>query len=181
MPDFESEKKLQGNWPDVRLVQIGGRGREELREDLHAGSIQLNGLALALLASDKFQTELTPRRIRVVVVSVGELGFPGGEGMQAIQKQALARGLFLCPVELAPHFRLQWRDQPEGCTAYPATRQKAPPGSITVVSEPLAPDDDDFPKGFYLRCMESELWLRGYRSDDEHVWDAEDRLAFCQR
>jgi hypothetical protein len=169
---------LQGIRSEVRLLQIGGRTRDELLEDLNSNGIKLNESAKALLTSGKFKTTETPHWIRVVLVSVRDLGFPQGAGIQAIQKSALEGKLSLCPMELAPHFRRQCQDQPEGFIGYPATQKKAPPGSITVASEPIDLDDN-FPKGFYLRRIEGALWLRGYRSDNEHVWGPDDRLAFC--
>ena len=56
---------------------------------------------------------------------------------------------------------------------------RAPEGAITVVSEPLC-GDHDFPKGFYLRRVDGVLWLRGYCSDNEHVWSPTDRLVWIR-
>lgn len=165
---------------EEHLVQIGGRTGDELLDDLVSAGIRLNVHAKTLLASGKFQTETKPRGIAVVVVSVGDLGFPNGAGIQAIHKSALERQLAQCPIELAPHFRMQYRDQPEGFIGYPSTQAMAPPRSITVACEPIDADND-FPKGFYLRRIDGELWLRGYRSDDEHIWDSQDRFAFCRK
>lgn len=164
---------------DVRPVRIGGRSPAELLADLAAAGVELNTHARTLLASERFVTAARPQLLTVLTLRVRELGFAEGAPMAAICARALAQGLALCPVELGPHFRLQYPDQPEGLIGQPLTQQQAPPGSITVVSAPLL-DDDDFPKGFYLRRMEGVLWLRGYRSDAEHRWDPGHRLAFCQ-
>lgn len=164
---------------EVHLVQIGGRTGDQLMGDLVSAGIRLNKHAKTLLASGRFQVEKKPRQIEVVVLSVAELGFPNGAGIQAIRKRALERQLALCPIETAPHFRLQYRDQPEGSIGHPSTQGVAPPGSITVASEPLDAEDD-FPKGFYLRRIDGALWLRGYRSDDTHILNAHDRLAYCK-
>jgi hypothetical protein len=40
-------------------------------------------------------------------------------------------------------------------------------------------EDDEFPKGFYLRRIDGVLWLRGYRSGPAHVWSPDDRLVFA--
>jgi hypothetical protein len=179
MPESDCESMLQGLNPEVRLIQIGGRTRYELLGDLNSAGIKLNEHAMTLLKCDKFQTDKTPHQLRVVVVSVRDLGFPHGAGIREIEQSALERNLSLCPLELAPHFRLQYRDQPEGFIGHPTAQQNAPPGSITVACEPIG-SDDNFPKGFYLRCIEGTQWLRGYRSDNEHLWGPDDRLAFCQ-
>jgi hypothetical protein len=98
--------------------------------------------------------------------------------MAQIERAALASGLQLAPLELAPHLRLQWRGQAEGRVGQAATRHRAPPGSLTVVSLPPV-DDDAFPKGFYLRRIDGVLWLRGYRAAAGHQWQPDDRLIFC--
>jgi hypothetical protein len=72
---------------------------------------------------------------------------------------------------------MQFLDQPEGVDALPLTGRRAPRGSITVASLPLD-DSDETPKGFYLRCMDGVLWLRGYWSSPGHMWSPEDVLVF---
>ena len=88
-------------------------------------------------------------------------------------------GLGLCPLELAPRLRLLLLDQAEGAAGQPLTRNCAPHGAITVASAPLD-DDEDVPRGFYLRRIEGTLWLRGYRSWDGHLWSPGDILAFSK-
>ena len=173
------DSMLQGGKPDIRFVHIGGRTGVELLADLKLGGIKLNGHAQTLLKSSRFQTAATPHRLTVVIVNVRDLGLPQGAGIRAIHTRAIERRLCLCPMEVAPHFRLQYPDQPEGFIGHPATRQTAPPGSITVACEPID-SGDGFPKGFYLRRIEGALWLRGYCSDNEHIWNPDDFFAFCQ-
>ena len=50
--------------------------------------------------------------------------------------------------------------------------------SITIASEILT-EDDDFPKGFYLRKIDGMLWLRGYLADQLHVWNPDNHFIFC--
>lgn len=98
--------------------------------------------------------------------------------MPELQDEAVATGLCLPPMELGPHLRLQYLDQPEGFRGQPTTQHRAPPGSITITSAPLS-DDDEFPNGFYLRRIEDKLWLRGYQPGLDHIFDPDDRLVFC--
>jgi hypothetical protein len=116
----------------------------------------------------------------VVETSVSALGFPDGATFAPIVERAAAQGLSLCPLELGPHLRLQRVDQEEGFVGQPASRHRAPPGSLTLASAPLA-DDEETPKGFYLRRIEGVLWLRGYRSWPGHHWSPEDMLVFTRR
>jgi hypothetical protein len=163
----------------LRTIQVGGLTKQELLTRLVAAEIQLNESARALFAHDRFTTSPVVSTIEIVELSVAELGFAAGATIAPIYDNAAARGLALCPLELAPHLRLQYTDQPEGAVGQPATQHRAPPGSLTVASRELT-SDDDTPKGFYLRRIAGVLWLRGYCSGPEHVWSAEDRFVFCR-
>jgi hypothetical protein len=52
-----------------------------------------------------------------------------------------------------------------------------PAGAIHIASEPVS-GDVEYPKGFYLRVIDGQTWLRGYCCDDTYVWTPEQRLAF---
>jgi len=162
-----------------RTIRIGGLSKAELRRKLEDAAVALNAYAEQLFASDRFETCETSRHVDIAVLSVGDLGLPAGGTMAEIVKRAAELGLQPCLLELGPHFRLQFLDQPEADPSEDERPHQAPPGSITVVSEPLI-DDDDFPKGFYLRCIDGVLWLRGYVSGPGHIWQPDDRLAFVE-
>ena len=162
----------------VRVVTIGGLTKAELLEQLQSNAILLNESADRLFASDCFTTSQTRQPVTTVELTVRDLGFPQGATTSQIYAKAVALGLCLCPLELGPHFRLQYLDQPEGYWGQPIRQHQAPSGSITIASEPLTPDDD-FPKGFYVRRIKGELWLRGYRAGSDHVWEADDHMLFC--
>jgi hypothetical protein len=117
--------------------------------------------------------------LETIECSVAELGLPRGGSFSQVLEQAIAEGLSVCPLELGPHLRLQFTDQAEGLVGYPPSRHRAPPGSVTVASAALA-DDEETPRGFYLRRMEGVLWLRGYRCGADHVWSPDDRFVFSR-
>jgi hypothetical protein len=102
--------------------------------------------------------------IETMEISVLDLGFTQGASDSSVLEASTVHGLALCPLELGPHLRLQ----PEGFLDRPPSKHCAPPNSITIASEPLT-EDDDFPKGFYVRRIEGTLWLRGYCSSPEHI------------
>jgi hypothetical protein len=179
MPPFSLLMNL-GN----RKIQIGGLTKSELLEHLAAAGIQLNDHARTLIAHPSFETLPQVSTLRIVELSVAELGLPDGGTIALINAQAAERGLAPCPWELAIHLRMQYLDQLEGAIGFPETRHCAPPGSLTVASPalPSAPGicNDNFPQGFYLRRIAGVLWLRGYCSGAEHVWSPEDRWVFLQ-
>lgn len=161
-----------------RDIRVGGRGKAQLLDDLARHAVQLNDAARQLFASDLFVTAPSAVSLATAELAVAELGFPDGATMPALLARAASLGLRPCPLEAAPHFRLQYLDQPDGSGATPPQPHRAPPGAITVVSEPLT-DDYAFPRGFYVRRVDGAAWLRGYWSGPEHHWDPEDRLLFA--
>ena len=168
------------NCPTItRTVTVGGLTKAELLEELHTNAISMNESGERLFASDHFPTSETRYSVTTVELTVRHLGCPRGATLPEIYARAGERGLGLCPLELGPHLRLQYRDQPEGSWGKPCRRHQAPYGSITIASEQLT-EDDDFPKGFYLRRIKGVLWLRGYRSGPEHVWEPDDYFIFSQ-
>jgi hypothetical protein len=162
----------------VRAVHIGGQTKAELLEQLSRSGVAINELGKALFASDRFTTSEVRTWVATIELSAQHLGLPDGGTTAALYEQATRLGLRLCPLEVASHLRLQLLDQPEGSLGQPASQHRAPAGSITIAS-PLLSDADDFPKGFYLRRIESTPWLRGYACGPEHVWDPEDRFVFA--
>jgi hypothetical protein len=163
----------------ARTVQIGGQTKPQLLERLAQNGVELNEAARILFASDKFVTSGVCAQLRTVELRVRQLGFPKGATTPDLYASAIRLGLRLCPLELGPHLRLQFLEQPEGFLGQPVRQDRAPPGAITIASETLS-DDDHFPKGFYLRRINGTLWLRGYWSGPEHICDADDHFVFAE-
>lgn len=162
-----------------RLLSVGGVDKAGLLEMLEASGISLNNWAKILFESSRFKTASCQYRVTIVELSVGNLGFPDGAVIDDIFESAIRLGLRLCPLELGPHLRLEYTDQPEGHRGKPILEYQAPYGSVTIASEALT-GDDDFPRGFYLRRIEDVFWLRGYRSGTDHVWSEDDRFIFLE-
>lgn len=174
-------KKLYPECPFIsRTVEVGGLSKGELLEKLKQSSIMMNEYGKRLFASDRFTTSETKYSLETVELTVGNLGFLERATTNQIYKRASELGLDLCPVELGPHLRLAYLDQPEVGLGNSLQKQQAPSGSITIASEILS-DEDDFPKGFYLRRINGVLWLRGYLADHLHVWNADDHFIFARR
>lgn len=154
-------------------VSVGGLSRAELTAELTARGIRLNVHAETLI--DEFE-QRAPDLIGVTERTVEELGFTDGASLSQIFDAALRAGLRLCPADTGPYLRLALIDQPDASDSVMSSG-RAPSGSVTVASAPVSMDDEH-PKGFYLRVVDGESWLRGYRCDDEHVWSPDDRFVF---
>jgi hypothetical protein len=163
----------------IRTASVGGLTKTELVQELRRNSISINEAGERLLASDRFTISEARYSVTTVELTVGDLGFAQGSTSAEIYARAAALGLGLCPLELGPHLRLQYLDQPEGYLGQPVRQHQAPSGSITIASAELS-EDHSFPKGFYLRRIQGELWLRGYQSGPEHVWAPDDHFIFSR-
>jgi hypothetical protein len=159
---------------NFRKVEFGGLRKAELLAKLKNSSILLNEYANILLSSNLFITSKTRQIVSVIEISINDLGFSDGANLAEVRNRARELGLLECPIELGPYFRLQYLDQVEDKEI---SKNKAPKGSVTIISKPLL-DSDDFPKGFYLRRINGKLWLRGYKCDMEYKWEPFDMLAF---
>jgi hypothetical protein len=160
-------------------VSIGGIGRSELLAGLREQNVQLNKAAEALFQDHRFTTLTRKHVVEIAALSVADLGFGEGATYGQLITRALELGLAECPLELGPHLRVQFLDQPDSSDGAPLTHGRAPPGSITVASSPLD-DRDETAKGFYLRRADTVLWLRGYWSWPGHIWTPEDVLVFSR-
>jgi len=163
----------------TRVVYVGGMSKQQILGLLAKSKVELNEYAHTLFSNDKFTTLASRQPVTAVEIAVAEFGFTTGATTQEVRGKAAALGLRPPPLELGPHLRLQYLDQPEGYWGHPVTSHRAPPGSIVVASAPLS-DDDKFPKGFYLRRIKGIPWLRGYCASEDHMNDPDVRFIFCQ-
>lgn len=148
----------------ARKLEIGGLRKTELVSALHASGVQLNKYAHMLFDDPAFTTLGGSRWVVTTEVAVTELGLAAGSTSAEIFARARSAGLELCPLELAPHLRLQFLDQSEG--------------PYLTVASAKTKDDEAYPNGFYLRKIDGTLWLRGYRATPDYVWDPMSRFLF---
>jgi hypothetical protein len=148
----------------IRTIEIGGMTKPQLMEELERRSILMNEYARRLFADSRFVTSTSRSRIQTVEVAVRDLGFGQGAICADICQRAAGLGLEVCPLELGPFMRLQYRDQPEG-------------PRLPVFSERLSADVD-VPTGFYLRCLDRTLWLRGYTASQDWLCDPDEHFVF---
>lgn len=166
--------------PAPREVRIGGSDKGELVRALREHDVRLNPAAEALFEDRRFIPLGQCAVVEIAVVSVAELGFGDGATYEQITRRALAAGLVQCPLELGPHLRIQFLSQPEAPVGTAETKHRAPSGAITIASAPID-EDDQTPKGFYLRRADGLLWLRGYWSWPGHIWNPNDVFVFSRQ
>lgn len=157
------------------LVQVGGQPRTQLKRALSDAGVQLNAYAETLLAHSTFDDPAS-QALRIVERTVEQLGFREGAVLSQVFAAARSQGLELCPLAVGPYLRLALTDQANAPDSV-LSAGRSPAGAIHVASEPVS-DDVECPKGFYLRVVDGQAWLRGYCCDDTYVWTPEQRVAF---
>lgn len=144
---------------DIRELRIGGATKVELMGLLSQQGVKLNDYARALFADPAFTTSIEVVDIQLVEVSLPEIGLPDGGRFDQIVANAARFGLEPCPLEVGPHLRLSYLHQPRG-------------PYLTVASPELRPGPET-PNGFYLRHLDDGLWLRGYESGPENLYQSD--------
>lgn len=156
-------------------LRVGGLSRTELMGALDSHGVHLNVHAENLLVNVAFD-ERAGQDVVIIERTVSELGLTAGAVLSQIFTAAQKQGLLLCPPDTGPYLRLALRRQATASDSEMSSG-RAPRGAVTVASAPLS-EDDEYPKGFYLRVVDGRPWLRGYQCDDQHVWSPEDSFAF---
>lgn len=163
--------------PEGRTVRVGGQPRRALLQCLREFGVRLNAHAETLLAHPAFD-DAESRDLRFVERTVHQLGLPAGGTQSQVFEAARTHGLDLCPMISGPFLRLATMDQHNAPDSV-LSAGRAPTGAIHIASEPLS-DDEAYPKGFYLRVVHDQAWLRGYRCDDTYELAPEQRVALVE-
>lgn len=147
-------------------IEFGGKTKRELLLLLSEKKIGMNAYATQLFMDQEFVTSSSSKIAEVVEKSVIELGFEAGALYQDIIIAAERLGLTMCPLELAPQFRVQYLNQQEG--------------PYLTVASVKTKDDESYPNGFYLSNYSGFFWLRGYRSTSDWLWQPDQKFAFVE-
>ncbi|MGH1550459.1 hypothetical protein ACRAWB_15300 [Leifsonia poae] len=160
---------------DVTRLRVGGASRVELRAALLDHGVALNEYAETLLGHPVFDLR-EGEDVDIVVRTVGELGFTTGAVLPEVHTTAIEQGLTLCPADTGPYLRLAMTSQ-RNAPDIELSAGRSPAGSIKVAAPRLV-DDPSFPAGFYLRVVDGQSWLRGFRCDDEYLFPPDASFAF---
>ncbi|KKT93241.1 MAG: hypothetical protein UW94_C0008G0041 [Parcubacteria group bacterium GW2011_GWA2_45_14] len=104
------------SFPEGRLrrfnVEIGGQTKKQLEQNLKQANIKTSKPAQSMLDNKDFTTQANLEQLKLVRLTVDDLGLPNGSTTDQIYQRAEELGLDLCPAEVGPHLRLQYQDQP---------------------------------------------------------------------
>ena len=109
-----------------RTTTLGShKGVDSYRDALDAAKIKIGDAADEILGRPAFLYVKEKTEVELTVVSAADLGVESEAALADVYKQAKQFGLALCPAEVGPQLRLDYRDQPRG-------------ESLNIAMEPVA-------------------------------------------
>ena len=106
-------EKVFAPWMTIKLG-TGLKDADAIRKAIADEGGRISDWANDILGQPAFTVATEETEVELVVVSVAELGFKDGAKYSDICERAKQLGLALCPPEVGPQLRLQYKDQPKG-------------------------------------------------------------------
>lgn len=153
-------------WRTVKLGEYPTR--ESLKSALTDAGHKISDWAKDILGKPAFKISPDLTDLELVRVSVGELGFKSGAKLKDIYDRAWEWGLMLCPPEVGPQLRLQYKDQPKG-------------EWLLIAMEPISASAGDLDVFRVRRHDGGASWLSAFYGNPDFVWDAGRVWVFARR
>ncbi|MDO8429894.1 MAG: hypothetical protein Q7S73_00830 [bacterium] len=165
----ELAKLMRVSFPTCKSIKLGTglKTADDFRRALKAGGYQIGRWANDILGQPVFKAAQKETEVELVKVSVVELGFRNGATWQEIYQRAKELGLELCPNEVGPQLRLQYKDQPNG-------------EWLLIAMEPIT-DSVGCLRVFVVEHGAYGRWLLSYYAYPEGVWHSYGQWLFVRR
>ena len=122
---LSSDISTQARFQIWRTTTLGPyKGVDAYRNALDAAKIKIGNAADEILGRPAFPYVRGKTDVQLTVVSAAELGVESESALADVYNRARQLGLVLCPPEVGPQLRLDYRDQPLG-------------ESLTIAMEPV--------------------------------------------
>lgn len=160
---------LYESFPEKKIfrknIELTTKTGDEYTKELKKEGNKINDHAQDIL--NKLETLKQNESIDLVSFSVKQLGFPKGATLQEIYNKAKEFGLELCPPQVGPELRLNYKDQPDN--------------EYLKIAIELLSDRDGDPVLFSVERVFSEPRLYNYRGRLDDPWHSTTRFVFCSR
>ncbi len=162
----ETEEPLKFSMQGAVKIGTGFKDGEDIFDALSAGGYHMSASSKDALSTSAFKTSKIAHEVKIVNVSVAELGFMEGATVKDIYIKATQLGLLLCPAEVAPQMLLQSlerRDEWVRVAMEPIVTMTGVPVVLSVGDE------------------HNQLWLGTYNAHPESFWLSKERCIFLKR
>jgi hypothetical protein len=150
-------------WKTIKLG-TGHQTADDFRKALKKAGRRIGDWANGILGKPAFTAATEETEVNLVNISVAELSFPNGATRKEIYEKAQKMGLSLCPPEVGPQLRLQYKDQPNG-------------EWLLIGMEPITVSGGGL-RVFGVERDDSGLWLRSYCGDPDRFCHGDFRWVF---
>lgn len=116
-------------------------------KDSCGDSFKINDRAIDMIGKSAFKADTEEFEVDLVKVTIAELGFVNDSTNEQIYKRAQESGLELCPPEVGPQLRLQYKNQSNG-------------EQLFIAMEPIVVISGTHMGVFSVECKDSEMWLK---------------------
>lgn len=154
-------------WPVWRTMKIGTpdlRTADDFLTALKAVGCEFRYRTSDMLGHPGFAVAEMESEIELVLASVCDLGFQKGATREQINNRAHEQGLDLCPMEVGPRLRLEYKDQP-------------PDEDLFVAMEPLGVS----PRVWSVAHDRTGLWLDDWCGHPHMIWGTHFQCVFVRR
>ncbi|MGR5237807.1 hypothetical protein [Vibrio alfacsensis] len=148
-------------------LEVGGDTNASLLKRLSKNDVKMNLFAQQLLEDGAVHVSRQAEFITVSIKTPFEFGLYFGATLGELIQKAQQCGLSVSPLEVALYLRLQDLDLCLG-------------EYLTIASSPIS-EDENYPRGFYIRNLEDGLWLRGFRSSVDFAFPPSTKFVFVNR
>lgn len=170
MPPKKVEEQVPKTFSVWKTIKLGTglTSAYQFRKAIKKAGGKISDYANDILGKPAFRAAIKEVELELdlVNVSVAELGFANGATRREIYERAIKLGLELCPSEVGPQLRLQYKDQPLN-------------EWVLVGMEPIA-DSGGGPRVFHVAHVGGGLWLSSNDGLPVDVWSADYRWLFVR-
>jgi hypothetical protein len=154
-------------WKTIKLG-TGLKTADDFRKAIKECGMKISSWASDILGKPVFTVAVKETELDLAVASVAELGFKNGATREQIYSRAKELGLELCPNEVGPQLRLQYKDQPNS-------------EWLAVAIEPIT-DSGGGLRLFSVGRDDGGLWLSSDYGRPGSVWSGGGCFVFvCSR
>ena len=153
---------------DYKVFQAVTIGKSPVKSGF-TGTLKARGMVLGDWAYDVLRNRRvtianTESRVKLVKISIEDLGFNKGASLYKIYRRAKELGLQLCPAEVGPRLRLQYTNQPLD-------------EWLVIAMEGIKSSDDGLGL-FMVGRGGMGLWLLGCNGDPDAIWNKNAHFLF---
>jgi len=161
-------KAIEQTFPIWKTIKLGTglKTADDFRKALKQSGCKIGDWGNDILGKPAFTVSETETEVNLVNISVAKLGFKNGATRKDIYERAISLGLELCPNEVGPQLRLQYKDQPNG-------------EWLRIAMEPISGSLGDL-SIFKVEHRGSGLWLDSGVGGPGGFWGGSSRFVFVR-